>query len=73
MVSKSFRLRPSELLKVEDEYAAFCLDEACVDIQYRISHGDEIRFYRNMLITEESKNDTIAFLREVEKRGGIID
>lgn len=40
-MSDRFRCRPSELLHVEEGYAAWCLDEACLYVQMRIDDGEE--------------------------------
>lgn len=33
--------RPSELLDIEDAYAAFCFDEACAFILKKLQDGEE--------------------------------
>ena len=35
-----YRCRPSELLHVEEAYAAWCLDEACMFAQMKIDSGE---------------------------------
>lgn len=39
-----YKVRPSELLGITDEYTAYCLDEACAYITRRIEKGDEPNF-----------------------------
>ena len=39
-----YRTRPSVLLGIEDEYTAFCLDEACAYIANKIESGEKPMF-----------------------------
>lgn len=43
-MSKLYNKTPSELLGVEDEYTAFCLNEACMYIQVKMDAGESPRF-----------------------------
>lgn len=43
-LAKRFNRLPSELLNLEDEYTAFCFDEACGLILDKLESGEEIRF-----------------------------
>lgn len=40
-MSKIYHCRPSEILKIDDEYTAFCFDEACAVIISRIQAGEK--------------------------------
>ena len=40
-MSNLYRCRPSELLHIEEEYAAWCLDEACMFVKLKIDDGEE--------------------------------
>lgn len=40
-MSKIYHCRPSEILKIDDEYTAFCFDEACAVISVRIQEGEK--------------------------------
>nr|WP_278001955.1 hypothetical protein [Clostridium botulinum] len=35
---------PSEILKINDEYIAYCLDEAMTEFVYRIKNGEKPKF-----------------------------
>ncbi|WP_163220821.1 hypothetical protein [Clostridium sporogenes] len=35
---------PSEILKINDEYVAYCLDEVMTEFIYRIENGEKPRF-----------------------------
>jgi hypothetical protein len=37
-----YHQKPSSILGIEDEYTAFCLDEACCYIMNRVNNGDKI-------------------------------
>ncbi|NFB59809.1 hypothetical protein [Clostridium botulinum] len=45
---KMYHKTPSEVLRIENEYAAYCIDEAITEFIYRIENGEKPRF--------ESKN-----------------
>lgn len=47
MVVNRYGKRPSELLDIEDNYTAYCLDEACAYIMNRIDQGDEMYFEKH--------------------------
>ena len=38
-MARKYRCRPSDILKLEDDYAAYCLDEACVYILGCLEEG----------------------------------
>lgn len=46
-MSEAYRCRPSDLLNVEEEYAAWCLDEACMFVRTKIDEGEEPVFKKN--------------------------
>lgn len=46
-VAKRYGRTPSELLSIDDEYTAYCLDEACAYIMGRLDKGDEMVFHRH--------------------------
>lgn len=41
-MSKRFNQRPSSIIEVEDDYTAFCFDEACTFIMTQLENGKEI-------------------------------
>ena len=43
-MSKRFKVRPSEILDIEDAYTAYCFDEACVYILSKIENGEKPNF-----------------------------
>lgn len=47
MVSNRYRVRPSELLGIENDYVAYCFDEACAYIMNRIDKKEEIYFEKH--------------------------
>ena len=40
-MAKTYRLRPSELLGVDDTYTAYCFDEACFYFEARLAGGQK--------------------------------
>lgn len=52
--SQMYNLLPSQVLKIEDEYTAFCFDEACMYIIGKIRDEEETPLFRED-IKENSK------------------
>jgi hypothetical protein len=46
-VAQRYRKLPSEVIGVEESYAAYCFDEACHLIMSRLDAGEEIQFNQN--------------------------
>lgn len=40
-LSKYYNKLPSEIMAIKDEYTAFCFDEACEEIMYRLSKDEQ--------------------------------
>lgn len=40
-MAERYRCKPSEVIGIPEEYAAFCFDEACAYISSRIDDGEE--------------------------------
>lgn len=51
-ISKQYGCLPSEVLGIDDAYTAFCFNEACMSILYRLMN-DEKPFY----IEQDSNKD----------------
>ena len=43
-MSKQFKMRPSQVLSLTNDYEAFCFDEACALILKQLEDGKEPRF-----------------------------
>lgn len=43
-MSKMYSCRPSEILKIEDDYTSFCFDEACAFIMGKLLQGEKPRY-----------------------------
>lgn len=52
-----YRCRPSELLHVDEEYAAWCLDEACAYVKMKIDEGNEPIFHKRYTSPSELYKD----------------
>ena len=42
--AQRYKLLPSQILNIEDEYTAFCFDEACAFIMGKIDNKEEPNF-----------------------------
>lgn len=40
-MSKWYSCRPSDIMAIEDEYTAFCFDEACMLIRLRLENKEK--------------------------------
>lgn len=43
-MSKRFCQKPSQILNIEDEYTAYCFDEACSFIMFKIDNKEEPKY-----------------------------
>ncbi len=43
-MSKKFKVRPSEILEIDDTYTAYCFDEACIYILSKVEDGEKPNF-----------------------------
>lgn len=70
MMAKMYQVRPSQILNLQqNDYEAFCFDEACAVLINRISNGKEIHFKEDRVV--QSKEDNlISFLKEFEEKNG---
>ena len=63
-MSKMYRCRPSELLHIHEEYAAWCLDEACTFVQMKIDDGEEPIF--------KKKYQSFTDIYKGLEKGGVV-
>ncbi len=63
-MSNLYRCRPSDLLHIEEEYAAWCLDEACLFVKMKIDEGEEPVFKKKYTSFSNIYGDL--------KKGGVI-
>ncbi|MBE6760228.1 MAG: hypothetical protein E7554_09135 [Ruminococcaceae bacterium] len=66
-MSKRYGQRPSLLLGVEDPYAAWCLDEACMYIMCRIENDG--RLPRPLQRLSEPRGNSAAVLGMINTKG----
>jgi hypothetical protein len=43
-MSQTYKIRPSEILDINDSYIAFCFDEACMYIVDQLKENNKPRF-----------------------------
>lgn len=53
-MARLYHIRPSEILKVQDEYTAYCLDQACAYITGMIQDGEKPNFNALKKTTQQS-------------------
>lgn len=68
-MSRQFHKLPSEILRIEDEYTAFCFDEACSNIISHLINGDEPVYVRQSLSRESGRhfNTMSEFFNQMER------
>ena len=54
-MSRLYHSRPSEILGIDDEYTAYCLDEACALIISKIDNDEEPNFNKKEKKKESKK------------------
>ncbi|WP_057560607.1 hypothetical protein [Paraclostridium sordellii] len=71
MINQSIKYNklPSEILKIEDEYTAFCFDEACMYISNEIDNGKKPRWEEDELTIEESRIKTFNLAEQLRSKG----
>lgn len=67
MVAKRYNKLPSEILHIEDEYTAFCFDEACSYIQFKLEQEDSNPRWIDV-VEEEEKKDGLQYLLDLQCR-----
>ena len=65
-MSKRYSARPSELLAVDDGYAAYCLDEACMYILCRIAEDGRLPRSLERLTEPRSNAETVERFKKMK-------
>ena len=65
--AKLYNIRPSEVLFIEDEYTAYCFDEACALIRIKLENGEEPIF--RDIETKKHYSSYSELIKDVERNG----
>ncbi len=65
-----FNRLPSEILRIDDEYTAFCFDEACLYIINQIENKKKPHFKDEKVDSDKDKYYLNDFLRKEAMKGG---
>ena len=65
-----YHKRPSEILGIQDEYTAFCFDEACIFIKAQLMDKKKPRWIAQQK-TPKSKNNS-GLIDFMKQHGGIL-
>ena len=65
-VAQRYNKLPSEILHIDDEYTAFCLDEACAYINMQLEKGENKPQWIDK--KNEEKKDGLQYLLELQHR-----
>ena len=65
-----FNKLPSEILRIDDEYTAFCFDEACLYITNQIENKKKPHFKDEKVDSDKDKYYLNDFLRKQAMKGG---
>lgn len=65
-----FNRLPSEILRIDDEYTAFCFDEACLYIINQIENKKKPHFKDEKVDSDKDKYYLNDFLRKEALKGG---
>jgi hypothetical protein len=63
VVANRYNKLPSQIVGIEDEYTAFCLDEACSYIYSKLEEGKEARWLDK---EEEERKDGLSYLLDLQ-------
>ena len=66
VIANRYNKLPSEILKIEEEYTAFCLDEACAYIHAQLEKEDAKPRWIDK--QEEEKKNGLEYLMELQYR-----
>lgn len=61
---------PSEILRIDDEYVAFCFDEACMYISNEIEQGVKPKWEDEKLSIEEERSLSFNLAQQLKQKGG---
>lgn len=61
--SRMYNKKPSEMLNIQDEYIAYCFDEACIYIFNKIQDGDIPSWIDEKNTVPENNNNLIKFMQ----------
>ena len=61
-MSKQYNCLPSEILGIEDDYTAFCFNEACMNIIIHLESGEKPRYIENKKNDYPNKIRVIDFI-----------
>ena len=59
-----YNKNPSEMLNIQDEYIAYCFDEACIYIFNKIQEGDIPNWIDEQSTVPENNNNLIKFMQK---------
>lgn len=65
-----FNKLPSEILRIDDEYTAFCFDEACLYIINQLENKKKPHFKDEKVDSDKDKYYLNDFLRKQAMEGG---
>lgn len=68
--ANKYRKLPSEILRIDDEYVAFCFDEACMYISNEIEQGNKPRWEDEKLSIEEERSLSFNLAEQLRQKGG---
>ncbi|MCE9677209.1 MULTISPECIES: hypothetical protein [Paraclostridium] len=67
--SKKFNRLPSEIIGLDDDYVAFCFDEACMYILNEYEQGNEAEFNEDAMTVEECRSQAFNLAEQLKMKG----
>lgn len=68
--ANKYKKLPSEILRIDEEYIAFCFDEACMYISNEIEQGGKPKWKDEELTTEEVREKAFDLASQLRMKGG---
>ena len=64
-----FKKLPSEIARIQDEYTAFCFDEACDYIISQLEQEKKPRWREEQITKQEKRNSNLQLAEKLRREG----
>ncbi|MCD3254339.1 hypothetical protein [Clostridium botulinum] len=62
-MSQQYKKMPSEIIQIEDEYTAYCFDEACSYMLTQLQKEEPPQFYFDDEVQTKNNTDLLSFVQ----------
>lgn len=68
--SNKYKKLPSEIARIDDDYIAFCFDEACMYISNELEQGNKPKWEDEKFTIEEERSLSFNLAQQLKQKGG---